>query len=198
MDPTDLPPLEIVEAEVIEPGGAPAEPVAPDPAALGIELPDDPEQAIPLLLREVDQARNDATSYLDDLRRVAADFDNFRKRALREQQTTVDRAAERVVRACLPVLDSLDAALAIEAQSETERSLLEGMLGTRTLLLDILAKEGLEVVETWGTPFDPEVHEAVVAPPEGEGKLVVAQELRRGYRLKGKVLRAALVTLEYE
>jgi molecular chaperone GrpE len=200
LDHTDLPPLEIVEAEVVEPGegtGRPGKP-APDAAALGLELPEDRDQALALLLREVDQARNEATSYLDDLRRVAADFDNFRKRALREQQTTVDRAAERVVRACLPVLDSLDAALAIEAQTETERNLLGGMLGTRTLLLDILGKEGLEVVPTWGEPFDPEMHEAVVAPAGGEGSLVVAQELRRGYRLKGKVLRAALVSLEYE
>lgn len=200
LDHTDLPPLEIVEAEVVEPGegaGRPGGP-APDAAALGLELPEDRDQALALLLREVDQARNEATSYLDDLRRVAADFDNFRKRALREQQTTVDRAAERVVRACLPVLDSLDAALTIEAQTETERNLLGGMLGTRTLLLDILGKEGLEVVPTWGEAFDPEMHEAVVAPTGGEGSLVVAQELRRGYRLKGKVLRAALVSLEYE
>ena len=77
--------------------------------APGIDLPEDPDEAIRLLLSLLDESRQEATSYLDDLRRVAADFDNFRKRALREQSAMVDHAAERVIRALLPVLDSFDA-----------------------------------------------------------------------------------------
>lgn len=163
--------------------------------ALGLELPDDSSEAIQLLLETVHEARAEAGTYLDDLRRVAADFDNFRKRAIRDQQAVVDRAAERVVGAMLPVLDSFDAALAIEATTDTEEQLLRGMRGTHSQLMDVLSREGLEPIKSVGEPFDPEVHEAVMTSG-GDGPLVVAQELRRGYLLHGRVLRAALVALE--
>lgn len=166
-----------------------------DPAELGLVLPDDHHEALQLLLGELRDARAEASSYLDDLKRVAADFDNFRKRAQRERTEIIERASERVLKALLPVLDSFDAALAIEPQTETERKLLDGMRNTYNLLLDVLRKEGLEVIPTWQEPFNPEIHEAVISP-EGGGDLVVSQELRRGYTLGGKVVRAALVALE--
>lgn len=198
---TELPEIEIVEDDPVA-GGDPSagDPSVddlgpPDPAALGVDLPADKDAAISLLLEELRDAQSEASSYLDDLRRVAADFENFRKRAMREQQATVERAAERVVTALLPVLDSFDAALAIEARSETEEKLLGGMRSTHSQLMDVLAKEGLEAVPTWGEPFDPEIHEAVMSNGDGS-RLVVSRELRRGYRLRGKVLRAALVALE--
>ncbi|MEX1125638.1 MAG: nucleotide exchange factor GrpE [Acidimicrobiia bacterium] len=178
---------EVVSGEIVEAfGGA---------AARGVDVPEDRDEAVKLLLSLLDESRGEATSYLDDLKRVAADFDNFRKRALREQSATLDRAAERVVRGLLPVLDSFDAALATEAVTDVERRLLTGMIGTREQLLKALEQEGLDVLTTVGEPFDPEIHEPVGAV-EGNGPFVVAEELRRGYRLGGKVLRAALVALE--
>ena len=180
---------EVVEAELVEAkqsGGA---------AAFGIDLPEDPEQAIDVLLAHLEESREEASSYLDDLRRVAADFDNYRKRTTREQATTLDRAAERVVRELLPVLDTFDAALGTSAESESERQLLSGMISTREQLLAALEKEGLEVVPTVGEVFDPEIHEPVGAPG-GTNDLVVASELRRGYRLRDRVLRPAMVMLE--
>lgn len=163
--------------------------------ALGLDLPDDPDEAKQALLAAVHQAQVEAGTYLDDLRRVAADFDNFRKRAVRDQQHIVDRAAERVLASMLPVLDSFDAALAIEASTEAEEQLLRGMRSTHAQLMDVLAKEGLEPIQTIGEPFDPEVHEAVMTSG-GDGPLIVSEELRRGYTLRGRVLRAALVALE--
>ena len=180
---------EVVEAELIQAKG----PV--DAAALGIDLPEDPTEAIALLLTHLEESRDEATSYLDDLRRVAADFDNYRKRTTREQAATLDRAAERVVRELMPVLDSFDAALATAAETDTERQLLSGMISTREQLLAALEKEGLEVVPTVGELFDPEIHEPVGAPG-GTNDLVVASELRRGYRLRDRVLRPAMVMLE--
>lgn len=174
---------------------APSPPAVLSADTLGIDLPDDPRAAIPVLLEAVHDARAEAGTYLDDLRRVAADFDNFSKRAMRDQHTIVERAAERVLAAMLPVLDSFDAALAIEPTTESEEKLLGGMRSTRAQLIDVLAKEGLEPVATLGEPFDPEVHEAVITSG-GDGALVVSDELRRGYRLRGRVLRAALVALE--
>lgn len=175
-------------------GAVPAEAV-PDPHELGIELPGDHDEAINLLLTELLAARTEATSYLDDLRRVAADFDNYRKRSIRDSAGMLDRATEKVVRGLMPVLDSFDSALGTEPKTETERLLYSGMLNTREQLLTALQAEGLEVIPTVGEPFDPTVHEPAGAPT-GSGELVVAEELRRGYRLNGKVLRAALVVLE--
>jgi molecular chaperone GrpE len=188
-----LPPIEIVEAEVIEDE---LHDDAPSAAKLGLELPDDPQQAIDFLLGELATARGEADAYLDDLRRVAADFDNYRKRSQREQAGLVDRAAERVVKELLPVLDSLDAALAIEAQTETEKKLLGGIRSTQTQLLEALSREGLQVIPTWQEPFDPSLHEAVTGPPTGDGPLIISDEYRRGYRLRDRVLRAALVAVE--
>lgn len=176
--------------------------LAPDVPALldelGLTLPADDTAAVDLLIGELARSRAEAGSYLDDLRRVAADFDNFRKRALRDQQVTVERAAQRVIAALLPVLDSFDAAFGVEPQSESERKLVEGIRGTYAQLFDALAKEGLEVLPALGEPFDPEIHEAVISPAGGDGRLVVSHELRRGYRLHDKLLRAALVAVERE
>ncbi|HKZ21331.1 MAG TPA: nucleotide exchange factor GrpE, partial [Acidimicrobiia bacterium] len=105
----------------------------------------------------------------------------------------VDRASERVVSALLPVLDSLDAALAVETSSETEEKLKSGVRSTRDQLLDVLAKEGLEPIDTFDMPFDPSLHEAVTTSGDGNGELIVTDEFRRGYRLKGRVLRASMV-----
>ncbi len=168
---------------------------APTAHDLGIELPDDPGESITMLLGLVAQSREEATSYLDDLKRVAADFDNFRKRTMREQSVMLDRAAERVIQKLLPALDSFDAALSIKVESDAGQQLMAGMERTREQLLTALAEEGLTVVPTVGEKFDPEVHEPVGAPT-GNGEPVVNEELRRGYVLNERLIRAALVTLE--
>ncbi len=194
IDQTD-PDVEITEGTVLPAVETHGRPETPDPLTLGLDLPADPEEARDLLLRELATARDEATSYLDDLRRVAADFDNFRKRSMREQQITVERASERVLGALLPVLDSFDAAIQVDAGTVTVENLLGGVRSTHNQLMDILAKEGLEPIPTFEEPFDPEIHEAVVTSGDGS-RLVVSDEMRRGYRLRGKVIRAALVGLE--
>ena len=183
---------QVTEVETEEP--------MPTPTAeeMGLDLPEDPTEAQELLLTKLAEARAEATSYLDDLRRVAADFDNFRRRTLKEQSETTQRAAERVVSELLPALDSFDAALAVEPATESETKLLSGMFKTHEQLISILGNQGLVVVPTIGEPFDPEHHEAVMSPSEGEGRLIVSQELRRGYILKDRLVRPALVALEYE
>ncbi|MGD2102001.1 MAG: nucleotide exchange factor GrpE [Acidimicrobiia bacterium] len=167
----------------------------PDSHDLGLELPADPEAARDVLLSELKSAREEAGSYLDDLRRVAADFDNYRKRTTKEASVMLDRATEKVVRGLMPVLDTFDAALDTQPQTDSERQMYAGMLNTREQLLDSLKSEGLEVIPTIDEKFDPEIHEPAGAPA-GDGSLVVVEELRRGYSLRGKVLRAALVVLE--
>jgi molecular chaperone GrpE len=169
-----------------------------DPHTLGLELPESREAAIQLLLTELADAREEAGSYLTDLQRVAAEFDNFRKRMLRDQAENIERASQRVVVGLMPTIDTLEAALATDAETPAEKKLLDGVRGTLNLLLDTLAKEGLEAIPTVGSEFDPELHEAVLAPEPGEGRLIVTQEMRRGYALKGRLLRAALVAVDHE
>ncbi len=187
---------EVVEGEVID-AEAIDDLALLEPSDLGLVLPDDPGEARQALLQEVARARRDAGDYLGDLQRLAAEFDNYRKRMSRERSDLVGRASQRVVESLLPVLDSFDAAFTHEPQTPTEEKLVAGIRSTYHQLLDTLKKEGLEVVPTLGEAFDPEVHEAVSAPAGGDGSLVVAQELRRGYRLGGRVIRPALVTVDH-
>ena len=192
-----------------------------DAAEMSLVLPTDPAAARDLLIVELTIARRDtqtiledlqqvtadfddfrskavpqdeAQEYLDDLRRVAADFDNFRKRTQREMADNVERASQRVVMGLLPVLDSFDLAVAHEPETDSETNLLGGVASTRQQLLDALASEGLEVIPTVGEAFDPEVHEAVTMEGTPEHPVVVG-EMRRGYALRGRVLRAALVAV---
>ena len=165
----------------------------PDAPLLGLDLPDDREEAIGILFDALATARGAADAYLEDLQRVAAEFENFRKRAAREREETVARAAQRVVKALLPVLDSLDQAFAHRAQTPGEEQVLAGVRGTFHQLMDALSKEGLEMIPTVGEDFDPEVHEAVAGG--GDGDLMVSQEMRRGYTLRGRVLRPAMVVV---
>jgi molecular chaperone GrpE len=159
---------------------------------VGLSLPDDPEAAKDLLLRELDEARQESGELLANLQRIVAEFDNYRKRTERDQLENVQRAGQRVIESLLPSLDGIDAALAIEATSETERKMLEGMQGTEALLLEALRGEGFELISAIGQPFDPALHEAVSILP-GDGDQVVQEELRKGYVMRGRVIRPTLV-----
>jgi molecular chaperone GrpE len=167
---------------------------APTPEHLGLSLPDDPGEAMNLALRELAEARQESGELLENLQRLAAEFDNFRKRTERDHIENVLRASQRVIESLLPTLDSLDSALAIEPTSETEQRMIDGMRGTETLLLDALRAEGCERIEALGAPFDPALHEAVQVTP-GDGDQVVEQELRKGYTMRGRVIRPSLVVV---
>ncbi len=158
------------------------------------DLPDDPDDAIAYLLDALQRSQDEATSHLGDLQRVAAEFENYRKRALRERDEIVTRATQSLVHELLPVLDSFDGALATVAAADD--GLLAGIRSTHQLLMDVLARQGLEAIPAAGLPFDPTLHEAVSGG--GSGHLVVIAEMRRGYALHGRVLRPTLVAVAAE
>ncbi len=124
--------------------------------------------------------------------RLAADFDNYRKRVAREQVELTRRANERLLNELLPVLDDLERALEAAAEHE-EAKLAEGVRLVHRSLLGLVERHGLSEIETEGA-FDPHVHEALLAQPaEGAEEGSVLQVLQKGYRLGDKVLRPARV-----
>ena len=129
----------------------------------------------------------------DRLQRVAADFDNFRKRAAREQADTVARANERLVKELLPVLDDLGRALEAAAEHE-EAKLEEGVRLVHRSLVSLLEREGLATIETDGR-FDPHVHEALLSQPSEQEEGSILQVIQPGYRLGDRVLRPARVVV---
>ena len=144
----------------------------------------------------VSEAERSRDEYLDALQRLQADFENYRKRVVRASEDAAARAAGDLAAKLLPVLDAFDLALAhfvAEGEAPSDEALALGQ--ARGLLLDALAKEGLERVDAVGGPFDPQVHDAV-AHEDAEGGPVVADVLRAGYRWKGVVLRPAMVRVK--
>ena len=138
------------------------------------------------------QAKQEAAEYREHLQRLAAEFDNFRKRTLREQTNALERAAEPLMRRLLEVLDEFDLALMAAERTPDLEQFLRGVELVYAKLRDILRAEGLERIEAEGRPFDPERHEALMgSEAEGEGEPVVADVFRQGYTLRGKVLRPA-------
>jgi molecular chaperone GrpE len=124
--------------------------------------------------------------------RLAADFDNDRKRVAREQVDLTRRANERLLNELLPVLDDLERALEAAAEHE-EAKLEEGVRLVHRSLLGLVERHGLSEIETEGA-FDPHVHEALLAQPgEGADEGSVLQVLQKGYKLGDKVLRPARV-----
>jgi molecular chaperone GrpE len=155
------------------------------------------EEAAAVVESDLAQLQSERSELVDTLRRVQADFENYRKRVIREQTSLVDRATERLVEELLPVLDSFDGALAHADADVSTEQLVEGLNGIHALLVSVLEKHGLEPIAADGAPFDPNVHEAVMQD-DGPSEPTVAQTMRSGYRLKGRVVRPAMVRVTRE
>ena len=151
------------------------------------ELAEQVDQAAEVVEDDLEVARlaRERDEYLDALRRLQADFDNYRKRIIRQQTEHLERAAEGLVEKILPVLDAFDLALSHG----------EGFDQVFASLTAALEKEGLERIHPEGETFDPNEHDAVIHEagegPGGEPE--VAEVMRPGYRWKGRVLRPAMV-----
>jgi molecular chaperone GrpE len=147
-------------------------------------------------LDELKQRATKADEHWERLVRTTADFDNYKKRAIREKQDAIRFANENLLEKLIPVLDSFDMALTATqgTQGEVGQSLKTGIAMVHQQLKSALTDSGLEEVDATGKPFDPNVHEAVSQQesaelPEGQ----VVQQLRRGYKLRERLLRPATV-----
>lgn len=128
----------------------------------------------------------------DRLIRLQADYDNFRRRTRQEKEEIYKYSSEKLIGAMLPVLDNFDLALAAEGNSL--ESFKSGMQMIYKQLHDVLAAEGFAQIPALGEEFDPLKHEAVLREESGEHPdNTIIEELRRGYYLKDKVIRPAMV-----
>ena len=139
--------------------------------------------------------------YLDALRRLQAEFENYKKRVAKQQADQVSRAAASLVDKLLPVLDALD--LATDHVGDNGSDEAKALVAASGLLQGVLAKEGLERIDPVGQEFDPTAHEAVGqvpapedAEPSASGEPVVAEVMRAGYRWHGTVVRPAMVMVQ--
>jgi molecular chaperone GrpE len=140
---------------------------------------------------EVAEATRQAGEYLDHLRRLQAEFDNYRKRVVKEQARAIEMASEPLVRALLDVVDDFDLAMkSAEAAPEFE-PFHKGVELVYAKLGDALRGAGVERIAAEGEPFDPQQHEALMQTGDGDGEPIVAEVFRNGYRLRGQVIRPA-------
>jgi molecular chaperone GrpE len=142
---------------------------------------------------EVAALQAERDELFDRLQRLAAEFDNYRKRNARESAALIERANERLVKELLPILDDLGRALDA-AEEHEEAKLEEGVQLVHRALSDLLAKEGLAEISTDGK-FDPHVHEALLSQPSDEEEGSVIEVVQKGYTLGDKVLRPARVVV---
>jgi molecular chaperone GrpE len=192
-DEVGAPATEGADAERTPAAGASSGSAArrPGDGARGVDReggsPDAESEAIERDLAELAAERDELRQLAQ---RVQADFENFRKRMLREQTEKIERANEALIEQLLPVLDNFE--LALESLGDADDSVRKGMELVHAGLLDVLAKYGLDRIDALDKPFDPNEHEAV-AQDDGEGEPVVCDVYRTGYRLKGRVIRPVTV-----
>ncbi len=158
-----------------------------------------PVELVPLSPEQIEDLKSRAAKAdenWDRLLRTTADFDNFKKRAAREKIESAQYASFSLIQKFLPVLDNFEMALAAAqtAQGDKLASLQSGVLMIQQQLKSALAETGLEEIDAAGRPFDPNFHEAISQQesadvPEGN----VLQQLRKGYKLKERLLRPATV-----
>ena len=142
---------------------------------------------------DVEALQAERDQLFDRLQRLAAEFDNFRKRNARENAALAERANERLVKELIPILDDLGRALEAAAEHQ-EAKLEEGVRLVHRSLSELLTKEGLAEIETYGK-FDPHVHEALLSQPSDAEEGSVIEVVQKGYTLGDKVIRPARVVV---
>jgi molecular chaperone GrpE len=148
---------------------------------------DEKEQEIQLLKAKLEEADN---RYL----RLQADFDNFRRRTRLDLEASQKYRAQKLITDLLPAIDNFERAMKVEADNEQTKTLLQGMDMVYRSLLDALKIEGVEPIESVGKEFDPHQHQAVMqGEDENYGSNIVTDEFQKGYMLKDRVIRPAMV-----
>lgn len=145
------------------------------------------------LEEEAEQLRTEKDKMFDQLARIQAEYDNFKKRTQKEKQASQKYKAQELVSALLPVIDNFERALKTQV-SDDAAGFVEGMEMVYRQLLEALKNEGVSEIESVGKEFDPNMHHAVMqAEDENYDSNIIVEELQKGYILKDKVIRPAMV-----
>ncbi len=149
------------------------------------------------LQRSLDEAEARITDLQDKYLRLSAEFDNYRKRTIKEKSEIIKTAAEKTITAILPVLDDMERALLNMQKSDDAQALREGMKLINAKFLKILSQEGLNKIETEGADFNTDFHEAIamIPAPSEDQKGKVLDCVQTGYKLNDKVIRHAKVAV---
>ena len=154
------------------------------------------EQDIVSVESKIEELSKEKEELLDGLLRLKAEFENYRKRMLKEQTRILDTAEAGLVKKLLTVMDNLERAVGNSADETGTNGLREGVEMVLGQMVEILEKEGLEVIDPEGEVFDPEYHEAMMVVETDEcPEDTVAEVTQKGYRFKGMLLRPALVNV---
>lgn len=143
--------------------------------------------------KDLEKARSEAADYLDSLQRLKAEFENFRKRMLKEQSAYLNMASQGLIIELLPVVANFERALAHAEQSSAD-DLLAGVQLLYNQLIGVLEKQGLKAIDPVGEEFDPTKQEAMMQVESDEhGENIVVEVFEKGYELKGQIIRPAKV-----
>lgn len=130
----------------------------------------------------------------DQLLRLQAEYDNFRKRTTKEKQADLKYKSQAIVTELLPVIDNFERGLQVDIEGEAAKGIVEGMEMIYRQLKKVLEDEGVKEIPTNGEQFDPNVHQAVMQVEEdGYESNEIVETLQKGYQLKDKVIRPAMV-----
>ncbi len=168
-----------------------------DPTEEALPAEDGGEAASDAAAEELDpvvRAERERDEHLDTLRRVAAEFDNYKKRVAREHEELRGRAAERLLHDLLPVFDDLERALAAFETSDKE-AIADGVALVHRALWTLLEREGVAELDPAGEAFDPHRHEALLSQPSDQPEGTVIAVIQKGFLLGDRVLRPARVVV---
>lgn len=152
------------------------------------------------LTGELDAARKEGDEYLTALQRERAEFQNFRRRTTEERMRDLGLAAEDLIRKVLALADDFDRAIEARPASIAQDPWFDGIAAIDRKLRQLLESEGVTPIDAAaGKPFDPREHEAIANVPDtGRAEGEIVEEVRRGYRLRDRVIRPALVAVAAE
>jgi molecular chaperone GrpE len=144
----------------------------------------------------VADAQAEAAKWKDHAARNQAELENYRKRVAREREDDIKRTRAGLLEDLLPVLDNFELGMLEVRKGDPKSPIVVGMEMIERQLKDFMASAGVEAIEAIGAPFDPNLHEAVSQEPSKdvpEGKII--RQLRKGYKLRDRLLRAAMVVV---
>jgi len=144
--------------------------------------------------RQLESMTKKCDEYFDMLQRTAAEFDNYKKRTVKEKEALYSEAVSSVVTAFLPVIDSVERALLLSSDESSDKSIREGIELINKQIKSVMKNLGVEEIKSIGETFNPDLHNAVMhIEDDSYGQNVVVEEFQKGYKFKDKVIRYSMV-----